>query len=152
MDTTPSPAPPSEPGTGDPRRILLRQDCREEEAGTLLPSCMLAELQEPGANCRDRVVRASLGELGTHSLALCLAPSRRGGGRGQKLAPPAGGTGAPTSAVHGPQGANVGTHTEGETLRAKCWSLFWEMGTWRVKQKSLPSGCLHSSGVGKRFT
>ena len=88
MGTTPSPAPPPEPGTGDPRRILLRRDrghCREEEAGTLLPSCALAELPEPGASYRGRVVRAPLGELGTHPLALCLAPSRGIGEGGRSL-------------------------------------------------------------------
>lgn len=54
--------------------------CQEEEAGTSFPSCRLAELQEPGAKCRDRVGRASLGELGTPP----LAPSR-GLARGRSL-------------------------------------------------------------------
>lgn len=69
----------------------------------MLPSCMLAELQEPGASCRDGLLRASLGEFGTHPLNLCRAPSRETGERGRNL-PASRGNQCPTSTAQGPPG------------------------------------------------
>lgn len=107
MGTTPSPAPPPELGKGEPPRRILNPDrgcCPEEEADVLLSSCMLVELQEPGASCRDGLLRASLGEFGTHPLDLCgLPPGRLG--RGGEACWPAGGTGAPPPLLRGPQGS-----------------------------------------------